>query len=44
LHNREDFDKDILAIKLKRFRELIEFRLNIQFDRYFLKSLDKEDC
>jgi len=39
----EDFNKDILAIKLQSLSKLINLKLNIQFNRYSLKNSNKED-
>jgi len=39
----EDFDKDVLVIRLQRLSKLINFELNTQLDKYSSKSLNKED-
>ena len=41
LYNK-DFNKNILVIKLQKLNKLIKSKLEIQFNRYFSKSLDKK--
>ncbi len=42
LYNK-DFNKNILVIKLQKLNKLIKSKLEIQFNRYFSKSLDKKN-
>jgi len=39
----KDLDKNILAIRLQKSSKSINFKLDIQFNRYSLKNLDEED-
>ncbi len=39
----EDLNKDVLVIRSKKLKKLIKFRLDIQFDKYSLKSFNKKD-
>ena len=39
----KDFDKNVLVAKLQKLSKLINFKLNIEFNRYSSKNSNKED-